>query len=263
MDRTAVSDGRLTERPQAIDRFEWQIARVTKIVRETPRAKTFTLELPQWQPHRAGQHYDVRLTADDGYQAQRSYSIASPPEQTGEIELTVDLIPEGEVSTYLHDSLTIGDPLEIRGPIGGYFVWGKELANFPLLLIGGGSGVVPLRAMLRHREAIGAMNPTTLLYSARTAVEVLYREELEKLARQPSPTGFDLRFTFTRQSPPGWTGYHRRIDPAMLSEVLGRFATHPRCFICGSNGLVEHGANTLVDLGVPADFVRTERFDVS
>ena len=246
-----------------MDKFDWQIARVTKIVRDTPRAKTFTLELPQWQPHRAGQHYDVRLTAEDGYQAQRSYSIASPPEQTGEIELTVDLIPEGEVSTYLHDSLTTGDPLEIRGPIGGYFVWGKELAAFPLLLIGGGSGVVPLRAMLRHREAIGATNPTTLLYSARTEMQVLYRDELQRLAQQPQPDGIDLRFTFTRQSPPGWTGYQRRIDAAMLSDVLSRFAMHPRCFVCGSNGLVEHVANMLVDLGLPPEFVKTERFDAS
>jgi ferredoxin-NADP reductase len=246
-----------------MDKFEWQIARVTKIVRETPRAKTFTLELPQWQPHLAGQHYDVRLTAEDGYQAQRSYSIASPPEQAGEIELTVDLIPEGEVSAYLHDGLTIGDPLEIRGPIGGYFVWGKELAHLPLLLIAGGSGVVPLRAMLRHRAAIGATNPATLLYSARTADEAIYREELAQLAQQPQPYGIDLRFTFTRQSPAGWSGYQRRIDPAMLSDILSRFESHPQCFICGSSGLVEHVANTLVDLGLPPDIVRTERFDAS
>ena len=166
-----------------MDKSGWQIARVTKIVRETPRTKTFTLELPHWQPHLAGQHYDVRLTAEDGYQAQRSYSIASPPGQIGEIELTVDLLPGGEISTYLHESLTIGDPLEVRGPIGGYFVWGSELAELPVLLIAGGSGVVPFRAMLRHRAEIGATNPTTLLYSARTAEDVIYRKELEKFAR--------------------------------------------------------------------------------
>jgi ferredoxin-NADP reductase len=225
--------------------------------------KTFTLELPQWQPHLAGQHYDVRLTAEDGYQAQRSYSIASPPEQAGEIELTVDLIPEGEVSAYMHASLTIGDPLQIRGPIGGYFVWGKELADLPLLLIAGGSGVVPLRAMLRHRRAIGATNPTTLLYSVRTADEAIYRAELGQLAQQPRPYGIDLRFTFTRQPPAGWTGYQRRTDPAMLTEVLSRFEKYPQCFVCGSNGLVENVANTVVDLGLPPDIVRTERFDAS
>ena len=242
-----------------MDKFEWQIARLTKITRETPRTKTFTLELPQWQRHRAGQHYDVRLTAEDGYQAQRSYSIASPPEQTGEIELTVDLIPEGEISSYLHDSLAIGNPLEVRGPIGGYFVWGQELAHLPLLMIAGGSGVVPFRAMLQHRGAIGATNATTLLYSARTPEELIYREELEQLAQQPH--GVDLRLTLTRQTPPGWTGYQRRIDAAMLGDVLHHFGTHPQCFVCGSNGLVEQVANSLVDLGVPPDFIRTERFD--
>lgn len=243
-----------------MDKFEWQIARVTKIVRETGRAKTFTLELPQWQPHFAGQHYDVRLTAEDGYQAQRSYSIASPPGQVGEIELTVDLIPEGEISTYLHENLTTGDPLEVRGPIGGYFVWGQELAALPLLMIAGGSGVVPFRAMLRHRAAIGATNPTTLLYSARSAEEAIYRNELEQFAQQPQPHGIDLRFTFTRQSPPGWTGYQRRIDAAMLTDVLSRFDMHPQCFVCGPDAMVEQVANMLVDLGVPAEAVRTERF---
>ena len=243
-----------------MDKFDWQIARVTKIVRETPRAKTFTLELPQWQQHRAGQHYDVRLTAEDGYQAQRSYSIASPPEQRGEIELTVDLVPEGEISTYLHESLTMGDPLEVRGPIGGYFVWGQELAHLPLLMIAGGSGVVPFRAMLRHRAALGATNETTLLYSARSAEEAIYRNELEQSARLPHAHGFDLRFTFTRQAPAAWTGYQRRIDAAMLSDVLSRFDMHPQCFVCGPDAMVEQVANTLVDLGVAAELVRTERF---
>lgn len=261
MDRTTVSDGRLTVPTPAVQRFDWQIARVTKIVDETRRTKTFTLALPHWQPHRAGQHYDVRLTAEDGYQAQRSYSLASPPEQMGEIELTVDLLPEGEVSTYLHESVAVGDPLEIRGPIGGFFVWGSELAHLPLLMIAGGSGVVPFRAMLRHRAALGAINPTTLLYSARSTDEVIYRNELEQLAQQPPPHGFDLRLTFTRSTPRGWTGYQRRIDAAMLTDVVNRFATHPQCFICGSNGLVEHAANTLVDLGVSPDIIRTERFD--
>ena len=242
-----------------MQKFEWQIARVTKIVPETARAKTFTLHLPQWQPHLPGQHYDVRLTADDGYQAQRSYSIASPPAQTGEIEITVDLVAEGEISTYLHESVAVGDPLEVRGPIGGYFVWGPALVELPLLLIGGGSGVVPLMGMLRHRRAIGARNPTTVLYSVRRVEEAIYREELERLAQQ-QPNAVDLRFTFTGQAPSGWAGYQRRIDRAMLTEVLSGFTTHPQCFVCGPSEMVEQVANTLVELGVPPDILRTERF---
>lgn len=146
-----------------MEKFQWQVARVQRIVQETPRVKTFTLQLPQWQPHQAGQHYDLRLTAADGYQAERSYSVASPPEQTGAIELTVDLVQEGEISTYLHEGVAVGDELEVRGPIGGYFVWGQPLATQPLLLVAGGSGIVPLMAMLRHRAAIRATNPTALL----------------------------------------------------------------------------------------------------
>ena len=242
-----------------MEKFQWQIARVKNIIQETPRVKTFTLQLPQWQPHLAGQHYDIRLTAEDGYQAQRSYSIASPPEQLGEIELTVEWIEEGEVSAYLHEGVAVGDSLEVRGPIGGYFVWGQELVNLPLLLVAGGSGIVPLMAMLRHRAAIGATNPTALLFSVRTAAEVIYRQELEQLAQQQA-NPFDLRLTFTRQPPPGWTGYRRRIDKAMLTDVLSRFAVHPQCFVCGPNQLVEQVANTLVDLGLPSESVRTERF---
>ena len=242
-----------------MDKFEWQIARVKQIVQETRRAKTFTLALPQWQPHLPGQHYDVRLTAEDGYQAQRSYSVASPPAQVGEIELTVDLIEDGEVSPYLHNSVGIGDPLEVRGPIGGYFVWGRELVELPLLLVAGGSGIVPLMAMLRHRAEIGATNRTALLYSARSPEETIYREELERNAQVPAHD-LDLRFTFTRQSPPAWAGYRRRIDRAMLMDVLSGFAVHPQCFVCGPDAFVEQVANTLVDLRVPPDTIRTERF---
>ena len=241
-----------------MEKFQWQIAHVKAIVQETPHVKTFTLQLAQWQPHLAGQHYDIRLTAEDGYQAERSYSIASPPEQIGEIALTVELIDDGEISTYLHENLTVGDPLEVRGPIGGYFVWGQDLAHLPLLLVAGGSGVVPLMAMLRHRKAIGAANPTTLLFSLRSAEEAIYRRELEQMAQQES--GIDLRFSFTRQPPTGWTGYQRRIDRAMLMEVLGRFATPPQCFVCGPTQLVEAVANTLVEIGLPADTIKTERF---
>jgi ferredoxin-NADP reductase len=243
-------------------KFQWQIARVTDIVQETPRVKTFTLQLPQWQPHLAGQHYDIRLTAEDGYQAQRSYSIASPPEQVGSIALTVESIEDGEVSSYLHDGVAVGDSLEVRGPIGGYFVWGQELVKLPLLLVAGGSGVVPLMSMLRHRAAIGATNPTALLFSIRTAAEVIYRQELAQLAQQ-QVNPLDLHLTFTRQPPPGWTGYRRRIDRAMLTEVLSRLPTHPQCFVCGPTQLVEQVANTLVDLGLPSDIIRTERFGPS
>jgi ferredoxin-NADP reductase len=242
-----------------MEKFQWQIARVKKIVQETPRVKTFTLQLPQWQPHLAGQHYDIRLTAEDGYQAQRSYSIASPPEQVGEIALTVELIEEGEVSAYLHEGVAVGDPLEVRGPIGGYFVWGQELAKLPLLLVAGGSGIVPLMSMLRHRATIGATNPTALLFSVRTAAEVIYHQELEQLAQQQA-NPVDLYLTFTRQPPSDWTGYRRRIDRAMLMEILSRFAIQPQCFVCGSTQLVEQVANTLVDLDLPSDLIRTERF---
>lgn len=243
-----------------MEKFQWQIARVTAIQQETPRVKTFALRLPQWQPHLAGQHYDIRLTAPDGYQAQRSYSIASPPEQTGEIELTVDLVEDGEISTYLHEGVAVGDELEVRGPIGGYFAWGPELANLPLLLVAGGSGIVPLMAMLRHRAALGATNPTALLFSVRAAEDAIYRTELEQLAAAAGGLGFDLRFTFTRQPPPGWTGYARRIDQVMLREIVSRFPAPPQCFVCGPTRLVEQVANTLLDVGLPADTIRTERF---
>lgn len=243
-----------------MEKFQWQIAQVQRIEQETPRVKTFALRLPQWQPHQAGQHYDIRLTAPDGYQAERSYSVASPPGQTGEIELTVDLVEDGEISAYLHEGVAVGDELEVRGPIGGYFVWGQELAALPLLLVAGGSGVVPLMAMLRHRAALGATNPTTLLFSVRAAEDAIYRTELERLAAAPGGLGFDLRLTFTRQPPPGWMGYARRIDQVMLSEVLGRFPVAPQCFVCGPTRLVEQVANTLVDVGLPAETIRTERF---
>jgi ferredoxin-NADP reductase len=241
-----------------MEKFQWQIAQVKAITQETPRVKTFTLQLPQWLPHLAGQHYDLRLTAEDGYQAERSYSIASPPEQTGEIDLTVELIDDGEVSSYLHDGIAVGDPLEVRGPIGGYFVWKDTMANTPLLLIAGGSGVVPLMAMLRHRARIGATNPTILLFSVRTAEETIYGQELRQLANEDAH--FTLLLTYTRQSPPEWSGYKRRVDHVMLTDVLNQFTGQPICFVCGPTLLVEQVANTLVDLGLPTDTIRTERF---
>src|SRR5213593_3842272 len=159
----------------------WQIATVTGVRPESAEVKSFTLALPAWRPHRAGQHYDVRLTAEDGYQAQRSYSIGSPPSQTGEVEVTIERIPDGEVSPYFHDVLRVGDQVEVRGPIGGYFVWEPALGG-PLLLVAGGSGVVPLMAMLRERAAAGDDTPTALLYSSRTLDDVIYREEIDALA---------------------------------------------------------------------------------
>ncbi len=237
--------------------LDWQIASVKDIKPETARAKTFTLALPDWTPHRAGQHYDVRLTAEDGYQAQRSYSIASEPERAGEIDLTVERIGDGEVSTYLHDVLVKGDRIEVRGPIGGYFVWEANMAG-PLLLIAGGSGVVPLMSMLRHRAAAGATNPAHLLYSSRSLEDIIYYNELEKL--RANENGLEIFHALTRSQPAGWTGYARRIDEQMLKEVIKPLGKSPHVFICGPTSLVESAANTLVKLGLKPGSIRTERF---
>ena len=237
--------------------LEWQAGTVTAIRPETRQTKSFTLSLPRWMAHRAGMHYDVRLTAPDGYQTERSYSIASPPEQVGTIQLTVERIEDGEVSPYLHDVVVAGDQLEVRGPIGGYFVWEVALGG-PLLLIGGGSGVVPLMAMLRHRAAQHASLPARILYSSRTADDVIYRDELDALAA--GDRGFEAFFTFTRQAPPGWTGYRRRIDAAMLTELIKPFGTKARVYVCGPTLLVEAVATALVQMALPIEQIRTERF---
>ena len=235
----------------------WQISTVTAIRPETPEVSSFTLSLPAWRPHRAGQHYDVRLTAPDGYQAQRSYSIASPPSRTGEVDLTIERIPDGEVSPYFHDTVEVGDRVELRGPIGGYFVWEPALGG-PLLLVAGGSGVVPLMAMLRERASAEPKPRAVLLCSSRTFEDVIYREELASLDAADQ----ELRViqTLTRSQPPGWTGYDRRIDRAMLSEAIAAAGASPLVYICGPTLLVEAAANGLVDLGVPPAQVRTERF---
>jgi ferredoxin-NADP reductase len=237
--------------------LEWQAGTVIAIRPQTSQTKSFTLSLPKWMAHRPGQHYDVRLTAPDGYQTQRSYSIASPPEQVGELELTVERIPDGEVSPYLHDVLMVGDQLEVRGPIGGYFVWEVALGG-PLLLVAGGSGVVPLMAMLRHRAAQHANVLTRILYSSRTADDVIYRDELDRLAANDQALG--VFFTFTRQPPADWTGYRRRIDAAMLDEVLKPFDKQARVYVCGPTLLVEAVANALVQMELPTQQIRTERF---
>jgi len=240
--------------------IQWQIATVKSIRIETPRVKTLTLGLPDWKRHQPGQHYDIRLTAEDGYQAQRSYSIASEPERMGEIDLTVEKIEKGEISPYLHDVLVPGDLIEVRGPIGGYFVWDAGI-KIPLLLIAGGSGIVPLMAMLRHRAAIGEHTPVCLLYSSRTFEDIIYQHELENL--QQRENGPKVFHTLTRTHPKEWKGYTRRIDTEMLQEVIQPLGPAFQTFICGPTLLVESAAEALVSLGVPPTQVRTERFGPS
>jgi ferredoxin-NADP reductase len=237
--------------------LEWQIATVSALRDETPTVRTFTLTLPGWDGHRAGQHVDLRLTAEDGYSVERSYSIASEPERTGEIDVTVERIPDGEVSPFLHDVVVVGDRLEVRGPIGGYFVWESSMTD-PLFLVAGGSGVVPLMAMVRHRARAGSGGPARLLFSSRGPAEVIFRDELDRLSG--TGTGFEVAYTLTRDQPPGWTGYARRIDAQMLAEVLEPLGGEARTYICGPTALVETAANALVQLGFPVDRIRTERF---
>ncbi len=237
--------------------IDWQLATVTAVREETPSVRTFTLALPSWDDHRPGQHVDLRLTAEDGYSVERSYSIASQPERRGEIDITVERIAGGEVSPFLHDDLVAGDRLEVRGPIGGYFVWDASLDG-SLFLVAGGSGVVPLMAMVRHRASAGATVPTRLLFSSRSSSEVIYREELDRLGSVGD--GFGVAHTLTRQQPPGWTGYARRIDDRMLAEVIEPLGVRARVYICGPTALVETSANALVRLGLPPERIRTERF---
>lgn len=237
--------------------LQWQVATVTAIRSETSQTKSFTLALPQWSGHEPGQHCDVRLTAPDGYQTERSYSIASAPERVGEVALTIERIEGGEVSPYLHDVVTTGDQIELRGPVGGYFVWNVGIGG-PLMLIGGGSGVVPLMAMIRHRAAQHSTVPTRLLYSSRTQDDVIYKSELDQLASGDGQ--LDVAFTFTRQAPSNWKGYHRRIDAAMLSEVMRPLGEAVHTYVCGPTLLVESVANSLVQMGLAPQQIRTERF---
>jgi ferredoxin-NADP reductase len=228
---------------------------VVELVEETARTKSIALELEGWSGHRAGQHVDVRLTAEDGYQAQRSYSIASAPEDV-DLVLTVERLDDGEVSPYLVDELRPGDELELRGPIGGYFVWEAALGG-PLLLIAGGSGVVPLRSIVRHHQAIESTVPVRLLYSARSLTEVIYREELTEISADGL---IDIHFTLTRAQPEGWRGYARRIDQDLLDEVGWPPSERPLVYVCGSTGFVEAAASSLVALGHDPGRIRTERF---
>lgn len=238
----------------------WRLATITAIRPETPTVRTFTLSVPDWAGHRAGQHVDVRLTAEDGYSVERSYSIASEPGRADEIDLTVERIPDGEVSAFLHDVAVPGDRIEVRGPIGGYFVWEPDgpMATAPLFLVAGGSGVVPLMAMLRARARARLSNPARLLFSSRHLEEVIYRSELDRLSA--AGDGLEVVHTLTRSRPDGWTGYDRRIDDRMIGEVLAPLGSGAQCFICGPTALVEVAANALVRLGLQADRVRTERF---
>jgi ferredoxin-NADP reductase len=229
---------------------------VVEVVSETPRTKTLVLEVPGWEGHKAGQHVDVRLTAPDGYRTQRSYSIASAPEDD-RLALTVERLEDGEVSPYLTDVLMAGDQLELRGPIGGYFTW-EVREGGPLLLIGGGSGVVPLMAMLRHRVAVSSNVPTRLLYSSRSYEEINYRRELDNLAARGS--SLEVIHTLTRSRPASWSGYHRRIDAEMLAEVAWSPDQCPLAFVCGPTPFVEAVGAALVGLGQDAARVKTERF---
>lgn len=243
--------------PPEPQRISWQSGIVQAIAVETYRAKTFTIQLPQWRPFRPGQHFDVRLTAPDGYQAQRSYSIASAPESEGTIDLTVEVIADGEVSPYFHEILEIGDQIEVRGPIGGPFAWTAEVGG-PLLLVAGGSGIVPLMSMARHKEKSALAVSALLLYSARSVEDVIYRAELDASAAQDS--NLTVLYTLTRAQPPGWLGYSRRIDQAILEEALRQLEGMPNCYICGPTPFVETAADGLVSAGVQPEKIRTERF---
>jgi ferredoxin-NADP reductase len=238
----------------------WQLATVAALKDETTHVKTITLEVPGLADYKPGQHVDIRLTAADGYQAERSYSIGSAPGDGAGLDLTVERVEGGEVSPFLHDELVVGDTFEVRGPIGGYFVWDASMAG-PLLLVAGGSGIVPLMSIIRHRARIGSSTPCTLLYSSKTAADIIYAAELERLAGRDD--GLRVIHTLTREQPPGWAGYGRRIDQAMLKDVLALAGAAPNVFSCGPTPLVEVAATSLVALGLAPSQVRTERFGPS
>ena len=246
------------ERTTLPRRLEWQLGCVVGVIDETPQCRSLVLDVPGWAGHTAGQHVDVRLRAEDGYETQRSYSIASPPEER-RITLTVERLDVGEVSSYLAEVLQCGDQLEMRGPIGGYFTW-RVVDGGPLLLVAGGSGIVPLMAMIRHRAAQRSHVPTRLLYSSRAFDEIIYRQELELLAADSTLT---VTHTLTRRQPPYWTGHGRRIDRTMLAEVAWPAAEQPLAFVCGPTSLVESVASTLVELGHDPSRIKTERFGPS
>jgi ferredoxin-NADP reductase len=246
-------------------RIVWRLATVRELVEETAHAKTVRFDVPGWPGHVAGQHVDVRLTAEDGYQTERSYSIASAPEDEG-LGLTVERIDDGEVSPYLVDEVRPGDELELRGPIGGHFIWRTEDGG-PLLLVAGGSGLVPLMSMLRHRRAQNSTVDTRLLVSARSLQDVLYRDELVGLAEAEGEgegvgegEGLAVHQTLTRDRPAGWSGFARRVDRDMLVAVGPAPEQQPRIFVCGPTAFVERAADLLVEIGHPPASIRAERF---
>ena len=240
-------------------RLAWQVATVREIVVETPRVKSLMLHVRDWQAHRPGQRVDIRLTGEDGYQAQRSYSIASPPDDEL-LALTVERVENGEVSPYLVDALGTGDQFELRGPIGGHFVW-TVADGGPLFLVAGGSGIVPLMAMLRHRERNANRAPAILLYSSRSLEDIIYRQELDALAARD--LGLRVVHTLTRQQPTGWTGRRGRINRALLADTCFPPAQQPKIFVCGPTPFVEDVSRFLVDLGQDPLAVKTERFGPS
>ncbi|HEY1916986.1 MAG TPA: ferredoxin reductase [Streptosporangiaceae bacterium] len=233
-------------------RLTWQVAKVSAVTVETASVRTIALEVPDWPGHRAGQHLDIRLTDEDGYMAERSYSIASAPGEP--VAMTVERLEDGEVSPYLTDELRAGDDLELRGPIGGYFVWEPEDGG-PLLLLAGGSGVVPLRSILRHRDRTGSTVPVRLLYSSRSLDDVIYQAELSQPAE-----GVEVIRTLTRHQPPGWAGYARRVDAALLAQVAWPASMMPLAYVCGPTSFVEAVSQALVQAGYPPERVKTERF---
>jgi ferredoxin-NADP reductase len=241
--------------PPAAAAVPWRAAEVTSVRTEAPDVHTLVLDVPGWPGHLAGQHAEIRLTADDGYTATRNYSIASGPEDDV-VEVTVERLADGEVSPYLVDVVQPGDQLELRGPIGGHFVWRAEDGG-PLLLVAGGSGVAPFRSMLRHREASGSDAPVRLVYSLRSPREVIYGPELDELGRRD---GIQVVYTFTRLAPPGWAGYARRLDADLLAETAWPAQDLPLVYVCGPTDFVEAAAAGLLALGHDAERVRTERY---
>jgi len=245
--------------PQLRSRIEWQIGRVQAIVAETSRVKSIVLQHTRRPGHRPGQHVDIRLTADGGYRAERSYSIASPPAEHL-ITLTVERIEDGEVSSYLLDELQIGDPLEFRGPIGGHFIW-NQAANRPLCLVAGGSGITPLMAMLRHRRASRDPIPASLIYSVRSLDDIIYRDELD--AMTDGDADLRLVYALTRACPGNWSGHRGRIDQLLLAESSFAREENPLFFVCGPTGFVESISSKLVKLGFDPLAIKTERFGPS
>lgn len=245
-----------TDTANTAKRLEWQLAEVRDIRSETYRVKSLLLELAQPLGHRAGQHVDIRLTADDGYQAQRSYSISSAPEDEL-LSLTVERVTEGEVSPYLVDELRVGDRLQLRGPIGGHFVWTSETSD-PLGLIAGGAGVTPLMAMLRHRDRATRRFPALLFYSVRSLEEAIFRDELDAMARRDS--SLNVVYALTREQPEGWQGHRGRIDKELLATTHFPLSRHPAVYVCGPSGFVESISGSLIELGFDAGLIKTERF---